>query len=58
MDIQNEAVAVAAEHDLSTNPTTAARLLAVYEKLVEVRDEQDARLQQVKAELDSLAERL
>ena len=46
------------QHDLSTNPTTAAQLLAVYEKLVEVRDEQDAKLQQVKAELDSLAERL
>jgi len=58
MDIHNEAVAVAEEHDRTTNPTTAAQLLAVYEKLVEVRDEQDAKLQQVKAELDSLAERL
>ena len=57
-DIHNEAVAVAEEHDQSTNPTTAAQLLAVYEKLVEVRDAQDAKLQQVKAELDSLAERL
>ena len=58
LDIQNEIVAVAAEHDASTNPTTAAKLLAVYEKLVEVRDIEDAKLQQVKAELDSLAERL
>ncbi len=57
-DIHNEAVAVAEEHDRSTNPTIAAQLLAVYNKLVEVRDEQDARLQQVKAELDGLAKKL
>ncbi len=58
LDIHNEAVAVAAQHDASTNPTAAAQLLAVYEKLIEVRDAEDAKLQQVKAELDSLAERL
>ena len=58
LDIQNEVMAVAAQHDASSNPTIAAQLLAVYDKLVEVRDAQDTKLQQVKAELDSLAERI
>jgi cell division protein FtsB len=58
MDIQNEVIAVAGEHDASTNPVTADKLLAVYEKLVELRDQQDAKLKQVKAELDSLAKKL
>ena len=58
MDIHNEAVAVAEEHDNAANPVTADKLASVYNKLVEVRDEQDARLKQVKAQLDSLAKKL
>ena len=54
-DIHNEAVAVAAEHDQSTNPTIADQLLAVYNKLIEVRDAQDAELNEIKAEINSLA---
>ncbi len=57
-DIHDEVIAVAAEHDAATNPVTAEKLKAVYDKLVEVRDAQDAKLKQVKAELDSLAKRL
>jgi len=57
-DVHDEVVAVATEHDQSTDPVTADKLLAVYEKLVEIRDAMDADLQLLKAELDSLAQRL
>jgi cell division protein FtsL len=55
MDIQNEVKLVADEHDRSTDPITADKLLAVYNKLVEVRDKMDAELKSIKAELDKLA---
>jgi len=55
MDIQNEVKVVADEHDRSTDPITADKLLAVYNKLVEVRDKMDAELKNIKAELDALA---
>jgi outer membrane murein-binding lipoprotein Lpp/predicted Fe-Mo cluster-binding NifX family protein len=55
MDIQNEAKLVADEHDRSTDPVTADKLLAVYNKLVEVRDKMDAELKNIKAELEGLA---
>jgi hypothetical protein len=55
MDIQNEVKVVADEHDRSTDPITADKLLAVSNKLVEVRDKMDAELKNIKAELDALA---
>ena len=54
-DIQDEVKEVAKEHDQATNQSTADKLKAVYDKLVEVRDKQDAELQNVKAEIDGLA---
>jgi gas vesicle protein len=53
--INDEANAVAEEHNQSTNPTTAERLKAVYDKLVELREEQEDELNKIKAEIDSLA---
>jgi len=58
MDIQNEVKVVADEHDRSTDPITADKLLAVYNKLVEVRDKMDTELKNIKAELDALAKPL
>jgi len=54
-DIHEEVKEVAKEHDQSTNQTAADKLKAVYDKLVEVRDQQDAELQNVKSEINGLA---
>ena len=57
-DIHEEVAEVAKEHDQSTNQATADKLKAVYDKLVEVRDQQNAKLQNVEAEINSLATEL
>lgn len=53
--INDEANEVAALHNASTNQTEADKWQAVYDKLVELREEQEAELIQIKAQIDSLA---
>jgi len=54
-EIHNEAIKVAEEHNRSVDPIAADKLLAVYEKLVEVRDKIDAELKSIKAGIAGLA---
>lgn len=53
--INDEANEVADEHNQASNPTTADKLKAVYDKLVEIREQQEAELNKIEAEIKSLA---
>ncbi|HJX13280.1 MAG TPA: hypothetical protein VJ377_07110 [Dehalococcoidales bacterium] len=53
--INDEANKVVDEHNKATNQSTADRLEAVYNKLVELRGQQEAELNRIKAEITGLA---
>jgi hypothetical protein len=57
-EIQIEVKMVAAEHDQSPDQATADKWLAVYNKLVEIRDKMDAELKNIRAQLDTLGKPL
>ena len=57
-EINDKANEVLEEHNRATNQATADKLKAVYEKLVELRESQEAGLDDIKAELNSLATEL
>ena len=57
--IRNQIVAedreVVAEHNRATNQSTADKLMAVHQKLIELIEAQEAEINKIKAEIDSLA---
>ena len=55
--INTEANEVVDEHNKATNQTTADKLKAVYDKLVELRDTQETELNNIMAEINSLAKK-
>ena len=57
-EINDVAVEVAIENNNTTDPVKNAQLLAVYDKLTEVRDAQEAKLLQIEAEIAGIAKRL
>jgi hypothetical protein len=57
-DIVAEAQQVAKAHNAATNQATADKLKAVYDKLSEILDDQQAELMRIEGEINGLATRL
>ena len=53
--ISHDADEVFADYQQETNPTTRDKLKAVYDKLIELRDQHEAKLNEIRAEFEGLA---
>jgi hypothetical protein len=56
--INGEANEVAEEHNQATSQTTADKLKAVYDKLIELRGQQEAELNNILVQINGLAAEL